>query len=311
MSSSPGIVLEGSEGLGQSTGSLALGCKVNWSLEVLGRRADGYHELRSWFLGLDGGDLLSWSPGPSRLQVDGPDSAGVPHGPRNLVLQADQAWRAAGGEAPSLLWRIGKFLPAGSGLGAGSADAAAVLQVLQACASRPLAHALCRELAIALGSDVPFFYDGRAAVLLGGRGEQCLQVCRPPQAWIVLAIPPLSAATPEVFNALQAPDFQPTKAPTGLSSERFPNRPQGNDLAEAALRSVPGLVDVSERLDSIAAFQLSGSGSAWFTVVPDDAADGGRELARDQAESLADHVRACGYRASVHRPWPHQDEGLQ
>ena len=130
MSWNAGAVLAGSEGLGQTTGSLSLGCKVNWSLEVLGRRPDGFHELRSWFLGLDGGDLLSWSPGPSRVQVDGPDSARVPSGPSNLVLQADQAWRASGGEAATLLWRIGKFLPAGSGLGAGSADAAAVLHVL-------------------------------------------------------------------------------------------------------------------------------------------------------------------------------------
>lgn len=300
-----GVVLEGSDGLGGSTGSLALGCKINWSLEVLGRRADGFHELRSWFLGLDGGDLLSWSPGPSRVQVDGPDSGGVPAGPSNLVLQADQAWRAAGGEAPNLLWRIGKFLPAGSGLGAGSADAAAVLHVLQACASQALAPERCRELALALGSDVPFFYDGLAAVLLGGRGEQLLQIGEPPQAWVVLAIPPLAAATPEVFAALQAPDLRAAESSIESSPVSFPPRPQGNALTEAALRCVPGLVEVSERLDAIAAFQLSGSGSAWFTVVPDGASEAGRALARSQAESLADRVRACGYRASVHRPWPH------
>jgi 4-diphosphocytidyl-2-C-methyl-D-erythritol kinase len=307
----PGVVLEGSEGLGQATGSLALGCKVNWSLEVLGRRADGFHELRSWFLGLDGGDLLSWSPGPSRIQVDGPDSAGVPSGPSNLVLQADQTWRAAGGEAPILVWRLGKFLPAGSGLGAGSADAAGVLHVLQACATRPLTHERCRDLALSLGSDVPFFYEGQAAVLLGGRGEQHLQVAEPPQAWIVLAIPPFSAATPDVFAALQAPAFQAAKVPTESSAGSFPERPQGNALAEAALRCVPGLVEVSERLDSIAAFQLSGSGSAWFTVVPDGATQGGRELARSQAEALAARVRGCGCRASVHRPWPSRAEAMQ
>ena len=309
MNLTPGVALEGSDGLGRSTGSLALGCKINWSLEVLGRRADGFHELRSWFVGLDGGDLLSLSPGPSRVQVDGPDCGGVPSGPSNLVLQADQAWRAAGGEAPSLLWRIGKFLPAGSGLGAGSADAAAVLHVLQACATAALAPERCRELALALGSDVPFFYDGHAAVLLGGRGEQRIQLGESPPAWIVLAIPPLSAATPEVFAALEAPPYQAparqtTEAPNESNPISFPQRPQGNALTEAALRCVSGLVEVSERLDAIAAFQLSGSGSAWFTVVPDTASEGGSALARSQAESLADRVRGCGYRASVHRPWP-------
>jgi 4-diphosphocytidyl-2-C-methyl-D-erythritol kinase len=307
MNRSPGNTLEGSEGLGQTTGSLALGCKVNWSLRVLGRRGDGFHELRSWFLGLDGGDLLSWSPGPSRVQVDGPDSSGVPSGPSNLVLQADHAWRAAGGEAPSLLWRVGKFLPAGSGLGAGSADAAAVLHVLQACATQALAPERCREVAIQLGSDVPFFYDGHAAVLLGGRGEQRLQIADPPAAWIVVAIPALAAATPEVFAAMQAPAYLPKEVPGEPESSSFPAHPQGNDLAKAALRCVPGLDAVSERLAAIAAFQLSGSGSAWFTVVSDAASPQGRELARSQALSLAERVREQGYRASVHRPWFRQE----
>ena len=304
MKLTPGVVLAGGEGLGQTTGSLSLGCKINWSLEVLGRRVDGFHELRSWFLGLDGGDLLSWSPGPTHVQVDGPHSAGVPSGPSNLVLQADQAWRAAGGEAPSLLWRLGKFLPAGSGLGAGSADAAAVLHVLQACATRALSSDRCRELAVDLGSDVPFFFDGYPAVQLGGRGERCLQQGEPPHAWIVLAIPPLSAATPEVFAALQAPALPGSEAQPVSDASGFPERPEGNALAPAALRCVPGLVEVAEHLDSIAAFQLSGSGSAWFTVIPDGSAEGGHALARSQAESLADRVRGFGYRASVHRPWP-------
>lgn len=319
MNRDSGLVLEGGEGLGQSTGSLALGCKVNWSLEVLGRRPDGFHELRSWFLGLDGGDLLSWSPGPSRVLVDGPDSNGVPADASNLVIQADQAWRRAGGEAPSLLWRVGKFLPAGSGLGAGSADAAAVLQVLQACATQALPHDRCRELALSLGSDVPFFFDGRAAALLGGRGEQVLELGVPPQAWIVLAIPTLAAATPEVFAALQAPVLEvlaeaaPSRRVTARSSAghaRLPRQtelpvwPQGNALTEAAQRCVPGLVQVAAQLESIASFQLSGSGSAWFTVIPDLAGPNGSAIARSQAEAIADRVRSCGLRASVHRPWP-------
>ena len=85
---------------------LDLGCKVNWTLEVLGRRADGFHELRSWFLWLDGGDRLSWQEGPTQLAVTGPDAAGVPADGSNLVLRADQAWREAGGAAPGELVKV-------------------------------------------------------------------------------------------------------------------------------------------------------------------------------------------------------------
>jgi 4-diphosphocytidyl-2C-methyl-D-erythritol kinase len=138
-----------------------------------------------------------------------------------------------------------------------------------------------------------------------------LETAQAPQAWFVIAIPPLAAATPEVFAALQAPVYQASEAQDAMKPREFPDRPAGNDLTEAALLCIPGLADVSKRLATIAAFQLSGSGSAWFTVVPDGAVAGGRELARKQAESLAERVQSEGYRASVHRPWPSPPEVVQ
>ena len=101
-------------------GSLCLGCKVNWSLRVLGRREDGFHELRSWFVRLDGGDRLAWQEGSTGLNLAGSDGEGVPQDSSNLVLRADAAWRAAGGVAPTWAWTLEKRLPPGSGLGAGS-----------------------------------------------------------------------------------------------------------------------------------------------------------------------------------------------
>lgn len=271
-----------------TSGTWDLGCKVNWTLEVLGRRADGFHELRSWFLWLDGGDQLGWEPGPTQLSVTGPDAAGVPADPRNLVLRADTAWREAGGIAPSLAWTLAKRLPAGSGLGAGSADAAGVLRILECSASQPLGQGRCLQIAAALGSDVPFFLGQASAQLLGGRGEILLGEQQITDQTVVLAIPQAMAATPAVFAAFCAPDWNEG----AREAIPFPSQPQGNQLEEPAVQVVPELAKIREALRSLAPFQLSGSGAAWFCPQP-----------ASQAHALAEAVRALGLRAQVHRCW--------
>lgn len=271
-----------------STGAWDLGCKVNWTLEVLGRRADGFHELRSWFLWLDGGDRLQWQEGPGSLEVTGADAGAVPADDSNLVLRADQAWRAAGGVAPSLRWTLEKRLPAGSGLGAGSADAAGVLRVLETLASRPLGQERCESLAAALGSDVPFFLGEAPAQLLAGRGELRLASEQPRCDAVVIALPEASASTPAVFAALGAPGWEEQER----MAIPFPDQPQGNQLESAALAVVPELDALRGPLRAIAPFQLSGSGSAWFCPQP-----------ASEAEAVAESVRALGVRAQVHHLW--------
>ncbi|MCH2100718.1 MAG: hypothetical protein MK209_02185 [Planctomycetes bacterium] len=271
-----------------TAGSWELGCKVNWTLEVLGRREDGFHELRSWFLWLDGGDFLSWQEGQRALTVTGVDAVGVPTDSSNLLLRADCAWRAAGGRAPSLAWTLEKRLPPGSGLGAGSADAAAVLQVLEQVATEPLGLDSCLQLAGQLGSDVPFFLGEVSAQLLAGRGEISLAKERPDCEAVVLALPTALASTPEVFAALGAPDW-----PGGVREAiPFPTEPQWNQLEGAAIQVVPALAGLRDPLRAIAPFQLSGSGSAWFCSQPSD-----------QAAEVAAAVQALGIRAQVHKVW--------
>jgi len=107
--------------------------KLNWTLEILGRRADGFHELRSWFVAVGLFDTLSLEPQQetSTLTVDGPMSVGIPSDRRNLILKADALWRASGGDAPYCAWHLQKHIPAAGGLGGGSGNAAAALLLLQ------------------------------------------------------------------------------------------------------------------------------------------------------------------------------------
>lgn len=271
------------------------GSKINWTLRVLGRREDGFHELRSWFVALADGDELAWSTeDEGGLVVDGPFQEGVPTDDRNLVLRAEQVWRQAGGRARPIAWRLTKHLPVGSGLGAGSADAAAALRVLQTIAVQPLAASALAELAIELGSDVPFFLMQEDAILLGGRGEFCLATASAPCSHIALVLPPWSASTPRVFAALAAPPLTPERETEDPALHCLPG---GNDLQGAALMVVPQLQTVAAQLAELGEFQLSGSGSAWFA--PCETAS--------HAEHLVDQVLALGLPAravQVGRPEP-------
>jgi hypothetical protein len=135
--------------------------KVNLDLRVLGTRADGYHELRTVFQSIDLYDTLTAQekPGPFVLKCR---TAGVPLDDRNLVWRAAAAlWRALGraGEPADTVVTLEKAIPMQAGLGGGSADAAAALQVLaRLWGGAPLS--LLREVAATVGSDAPFFLSG-------------------------------------------------------------------------------------------------------------------------------------------------------
>lgn len=244
--------------------------KVNWTLRVLGRRPDGYHELRSWFVALSLCDRLVAVPGVSGpMQVTGEAAAGVPAGPENLVLAAERAWREAGGQAPALRWLLEKRIPAGSGLGGGSGDAAAALRALEHHARRPLGPARCAALAAELGSDVPYFHGGADAELRGGRGEVLLRRAPVPRLRVILALPPFPLATAAVYQALQAPPFE-GPAP---ADEAMPPRPGRNDLSAAACAVEPRLAEFQACLAGHAPFVLSGSGSACYAPLPEAGLD--------------------------------------
>ncbi|TAH37922.1 MAG: 4-(cytidine 5'-diphospho)-2-C-methyl-D-erythritol kinase [Planctomycetota bacterium] len=261
--------------------SWRLPAKINWSLHVLGRRADGYHELRSWFVALSLCDRLVAVPGVSGpVQVTGEAAAGVPAGAANLVAAAEQSWRAAGGAAPPVRWLLEKRIPAGAGLGGGSSDAAGALRALEHHASRALGPEACAHLAAALGSDVPFFFSGADAELRGGRGEILLRRAPVPRLRVALAVPPFPVSTAAVYAAFAA-GAVPGQLPADLAAESaaaaaaaaLPARPAGNDLAAAAYRAFPELARFAQRLAAFAPFQLSGSGGAHFAPLPESGLD--------------------------------------
>ncbi len=188
--------------------------KVNLTLDVLGRRADGYHELASVMQTVSLADSLAF-----RAVADGATEffCDVPalNGADNLVCRTVQALREATGCERGIRIELHKQTPMQGGLGGGSSDAACVLLALNAWWSLGLSEARLMELAAQLGSDVPFFVLGGTA-LVEGRGERVIALPDLSGYWMVLLKPSVAVSTPLAFRALTPDDYTSGQATAQL-----------------------------------------------------------------------------------------------
>lgn len=236
--------------------------KINLALHVTGRRADGYHLLDSLVAFADFGDRITVEPAEAlSLRITGPKAAGLGAGPDNLVLRAASAFGSGQGARITLE----KHLPVASGIGGGSADAAATLRALAALWDCPLPGA---AEVLALGADVPVCLLGRPA-RMAGIGEEVAPLALP-EVHVVLANPGIGLGTAEVFRALTRRDHPalPTPAvwPDAAALATY-LRQCRNDLGPPA----QGLAPVIGRVVAALAAQtgcllarMSGSGATCF-----------------------------------------------
>jgi 4-diphosphocytidyl-2-C-methyl-D-erythritol kinase len=254
--------------------------KVNLCLHVTGQRADGYHLLDSLVVFAETGDQITVARAADlSLTVTGPQGAGLGDGPDNLCLRAAWAFGLPLGAAITL----DKHLPVASGIGGGSADAAAVLGAL----SRLWGVALPDAAAVlALGADVPVCLAGVPA-RMRGVGEQVDPVRGLPAAWLVLVNPGVSLSTPAVFRALARRDNPglPDALPNWSTAQDLAAflRRQRNDLEPAALTLAPQVGQVTAALGAQAGCllaRMSGSGATCFGLFS------GAEQAKAAAQAL-------------------------
>jgi 4-diphosphocytidyl-2-C-methyl-D-erythritol kinase len=256
--------------------------KVNLCLHVTGRREDGYHLLDSLVVFAGVGDRITLLPGKGlTLRLSGPESGSLTAEPDNLVLRAARAMGANGAEI-----RLWKALPVASGIGGGSADAAATLRAISRLSGQPLPDA---GAVLALGADVPVCLMGRP-VRMQGVGEVLTPLPVLPPLWMVLANPRVPVATPQVFSALTSRDNPPLPglpAAALRAAEGFAKwlaRETRNDLAAAARRIAPVLAEVEDALAKAPGCflaRMSGSGATHFGLFagPDQARSAARRLA--------------------------------
>ncbi|MGG5888369.1 4-(cytidine 5'-diphospho)-2-C-methyl-D-erythritol kinase [Falsiroseomonas sp. HC035] len=251
--------------------------KVNLFLRITGRREDGYHLLDSLAVFAGVGDRVS-AQASDRLELTlaGPESTALAAEPDNLVLRAARALAAAVGRPALAALHLEKHLPVASGIGGGSADAAAALRVLDALWDTRLGPEGLARVAAGLGADVPVCVGSRPA-RMRGVGEVLSPVPALPPLGLLLANPQVALATPAVFRA-RVPGFSAEPAmPAGFANAAALAdwlRPLGNDLQEAAIGLCP---PVAEVLAAIAArpgclmARMSGSGATCFGLFPDPA----------------------------------------
>ncbi|WP_420862268.1 4-(cytidine 5'-diphospho)-2-C-methyl-D-erythritol kinase [Algirhabdus cladophorae] len=237
--------------------------KVNLCLHVTGLRSDGYHLLDSLVCFADFGDYVSLTPAAETvLTVTGPRAEGVPTDGRNLILKAHEFF----GEAPEVAIELEKNLPAASGIGGGSADAAATLRLLSDLTGRPVVENTAR-----LGADIPVCLQDNA-VRMQGVGEVLTPIVGLPQMDAILVNPLKGVSTPEVFKALVHKKNAPmSHCPQGGSLSEFLNwlDQQRNDLEPIAKELVPEIEDVLDSLSAAALARMSGSGATCFGIYAD------------------------------------------
>lgn len=246
--------------------------KVNLFLHVTGRRADGYHLLDSLAVFGPAADLLTAAPAEAlSLTLDGPFGAALQAEPDNLVLRAARALAAAAGVAPRAALTLRKHLPVASGIGGGSADAAAALRLLNRMWGAGLDDAALRALAAPLGADVPVCVASTPA-RMQGVGELVSPGPRLPPCGLLLVNPGVPLATPAVFRA-RAPGFS---AEARLPAAWPDAAAMAADLAhltndlEAPARAL--CPEVGEVLSALAALpgamlaRMSGSGATCFAL---------------------------------------------
>ena len=272
--------------------------KVNFTLEVFGKRADGYHALRSVVMPISLSDTLD-----IEVTDDGEITSDTGYDD-DLCVKAARILRSSSlVPHPSSLGaviRVVKRIPAGGGLGGGSADAAAVLRALNELWKVGLSREELAEVGAQVGSDVPALVFN-APVVMEGRGEKVSQIEHSEHSNInlVLVNPGVHSSTKEVYAACEPRPLDGENATARMVEALGSGNPEEiaaalmNDLQAPAVKQHPEIADalVSLRTAGVLGAMMSGSGSSVFGIVRDAAA----------AERISSEMNARGYKA-----WPVQ-----
>ncbi|MCE0781802.1 4-(cytidine 5'-diphospho)-2-C-methyl-D-erythritol kinase [Pseudomonas putida] len=237
--------------------------KLNLWLHIIGRRADGYHELETVFQFLDHGDELSFAvrdDGVIRLHTE---IEAVPHDSNLIVRAARKLQEQSGSPLGADIW-LTKVLPMGGGIGGGSSDAATTLLALAHLWQLDWDEDRLAALGLSLGADVPVFVRGHAA-FAQGVGEQLTPV-DPVEPWYVVLVPQVSVSTVEIFSHPQL-----TRDSLPLNMRPVPEGNSRNDCQPVVEQSYPEVRNALNSLGKFTEARLTGTGSCVFGAFPSKA----------------------------------------
>ena len=268
--------------------------KVNWVMEALQRRPDGYHEVRTVLQTIDLCDTLELhSASEMCLEVNG---EGLPPEQENLVMKAARLLRERADGLPGARMRLSKAIPVAAGLGGGSSDAAAALRGLNELWGLGLPRETLEGVAARLGSDVPFFLHGGTA-LAEGRGERVTPLPDVPWQELVIVLPLLTLPnkTQRMYSLLTPADYTDGSTTDRLVDAIRQGKPVKDEhlfnvFDGPAFRAFPELERLRQALLVAGArsVHLAGSGPAVFVLVHDP-------TARERLTRAAEEVGAKAF----------------
>ena len=237
--------------------------KLNLWLHIIGRRADGYHELETVFQFLDHADELSFAVRDDGVIHLHTEIAAVPHD-SNLIVRAARMLQAQSGTTLGADIWLTKVLPMGGGIGGGSSDAATTLLALAHLWQLDWNEDRLAALGLSLGADVPVFVRGHAA-FAQGVGEQLTPV-DPVEPWYVVLVPQVSVSTAEIFSHPQL-----TRDSLPLKMRPVPEGNSRNDCQPVVEQNYPEVRNALNSLGKFTEARLTGTGSCVFGAFPSKA----------------------------------------
>ena len=245
--------------------------KINLYLHITGRRLDGYHLIDSLVAFADISDKIAVSSASNlSLKVSGPFADSL-RSANNLVTKAAKLLALHNGFKQGAALHLTKNLPVASGIGGGSADAAATLLILCRHWDLSLPHNVLFQIAGQLGADVPVCLQGQAS-FVGGVGNEITLAPELPEGWLVLVNPGIPVPTPQVFDRHAGAFSKSSRfdhTPNKISELATLLRERTNDLTEAAMTVAPIIGDTIKALDDCRGAlltRLSGSGGTCFAL---------------------------------------------
>jgi 4-diphosphocytidyl-2-C-methyl-D-erythritol kinase len=255
--------------------SLRASAKVNLRLDVLGKRPDGYHEIKTWIYPISLADELHIEKVKTAKITISSTHPSLPFGEENLAHRAAALFIKEKGFPGGVQIEIIKRIPLAAGLGGGSSDAAAVLKAMNILGGADVPREGLMEMGTQIGADVPFFIIGKGAIM-GGRGERMLKALPPLKTWMLLINPGFPLSTKQVYE----------QGKWGLTKDKGDNRilmpPQDlekmgiflhNDLEGPGMELMPVIGNIKECLLEAEAkgVLMTGSGPTVFGLFGEEA----------------------------------------
>ena len=263
--------------------------KINLRLDVLGKRADGYHDLRMLNSAVTVFDDIELNIIERGIIVECTDDPKVPSGEDNIVYRATKEIMAYSNKNVGVHVKIKKNIPSGAGMGGGSSNAACVLAGLNQLLKINLSRDKLIRIGLRFGADIPFFLYGSPAIATG-IGENLVKVKRLPHMPVVIVSPRLSVATKWVFERCQpnGNHCEDLEIPREFATKKAVIKMMNNDLESVTCRQYPIVGELKDWLlkyGAIAA-QMTGSGPSVFGIFADE------ETAQKAAKKLSSKAEA-------------------